>query len=479
VNRRIFLSGATGALVPPAPAVQSRRPRNILLMIADDLGLHTGEYGDAAARTPNLDRLARDGVRFSNAFCTTASCAACRSVILSGLHNHANGHYGHAHAEHNQQYLPFVRPLPRLLKDAGYRTGLIGKLHVNPASALPFDTSAPGLQRGVLEMAGLARKFIQESAGQPWYLHVGFGDPHRFGRGFANQDYAGVKRLPFDQAKVPVPSFLPDNPAVRAELAEYYEAANRLDQGIGFFLDVLRETGQLDNTLVLFFSDNGIPFPNAKTTVYDAGIHLPFLVRSPDQTRRGVVNHAMLSFVDIFPTVLEWAGAKPPDYPLHGRSFLPILENENPAGWDRIFFSHTFHEMTMYYPMRGVRTPRFKYIRNLLPELEFPFASDLWACATWQSVKDGGGRLGKRSIQAYLRRPGEELYDIQKDPDEVVNLAASPAHQKTLAELRAEVHAWRIRTRDPWLILGTYKGEEPGDSFEERQLRPDPGRKPR
>lgn len=479
MNRRSFLSGATGALVPAAPAVQSRQPRNVLLMIADDLGFHTGEYGDAAARTPNLDRLARDGVRFSNAFCTTASCAACRSVILSGLHNHANGHYGHAHAEHNQQYLPFVRPLPRVLKDAGYRTGLIGKLHVNPASALPFDTSAPGIQRGVFEMAGIARKFIQESSGRPWYLHVGFADPHRWGRGFANQDYPGVKRLPFDPGKVPVPSFLPDNAAVRAELAEYYEAANRLDQGIGFFLDVLRETGQLDNTLVLFFSDNGIPFPNAKTTVYDAGIHLPFLVRSPDQTRRGVVNHAMVSFVDIFPTVLEWAGAAPPEYPLHGRSFLPVLEDENPAGWERAYFSHTFHEMTMYYPMRGVRTRRFKYIRNLLPELEFPFASDLWASATWQSVRDGGGQLGKRSIQAYLRRPGEELYDIQQDPDEVVNLASSPAHQKTLLELRADVHSWRRRTRDPWLILGTYKGEEPGDSFEERQLRPDPSRKPR
>ena len=479
MKRRALLSGATGALVRPAPAVQGRRPRNILLMIADDLGLHTGEYGDGAARTPNLDRLARDGVRFTNAFCTTASCSASRSVILSGLHNHANGHYGHAHAEHNQRYLPFVRPLPRMLKDAGYRTGLIGKLHVSPASALPFDMSVPGIQRGVFEMAGIARKFIQADSGRPWYLHVGFADPHRWGRGFANQDYEGVKRLPFDPAKVPVPSFLPDNPAVRKEIAEYYEAANRLDQGIGFFLDVLRETGQLDNTLVLFFSDNGIPFPNAKTTVYDAGIHLPFLVRSPDQTRRGVVNHAMISFTDITPTALDWTGVKPPEYPLHGRSFLPILEQENPAGWDRVYFSHTFHELTMYYPMRGMRTKEYKYIRNLLPELEFPFASDLWACATWQSVKDGSGKLGKRSVQAYLHRPGEEFYDIRKDPDEVVNLAGSPAHQQTLAAIRAEVHAWRRKTRDPWTILGTYKGEEPGDSFEERQLRPDPDRKPR
>ena len=158
---------------------------------------------------------------------------------------------------------------------------------------------------------------------------------------------------------------------------------------------------------------------------------------------------------------------------------LPVLEQENPAGWDEVHFSHTYHEITMYYPMRGMRTKRYKYIRNLFPELEFPFASDLWASATWQSVKSGGGKLGKRPIEAYLHREGEELYDIQNDPDEVANLAGLAAHQKTLVAMRAEVHAWRKRTRDPWMILGTYKGEEPGDSFEERQLRPDPNRKPR
>jgi N-sulfoglucosamine sulfohydrolase len=369
-------------------------------MIADDLGLYTGEYGDRVARTPNLDRLAQDGVRFANAYCTTASCAACRSVVLSGLQNSRQRALRHAHAGHNQQYLPFVRPLPRLLKDAGYRTGLIGKLYVNPISALPFDQSEPGIQRGVAQMARIARDFIRSSSGRPWYLHVAFGDPHRFGRGFASQDYEGVKRMPFDPAKVPVPSFLPDNAAVRKEMAEYYEAANRLDQGIGFFMDVLRETGQLDNTLIVFFSDNGIPFPNPKTTVYDSGIHMPFIVRSPEQSRRGVVNNAMLSFVDILPTAVEWAGAKLPEYPVHGRSFLPILEQENPAGWDRVYFWHTFHEITMYYPMRGMRTTRYKYIRNLVPELEFPFASDLFASATWQSVK---GTPGESSASAPSR----------------------------------------------------------------------------
>ncbi|MBI3282155.1 MAG: sulfatase [Acidobacteria bacterium] len=349
-TRRSFLTAA-------APAVLAqRRPHNILLLIADDLGLHTGAYGDRTAVMPNLDRLAREGVRFTSAFCTTASCSASRSVILTGLHNHANGHYGHAHSVHNLHLLPHVRPLPDLLKDAGYRTGVIGKMHVNPVERFRWDLNAQENDRDVLSMAERARRFIAASAGRPWYLHVGYGDPHRAASGFANRDYTGVKRTRFNPAKVPVPSFLPDNEPTRREIAEYYEASNRLDQGIGMMLELLRETGQLANTLILFLSDNGMAFPNAKTNVYDAGLHLPLVMRSPAQSRRGLVNNAMVSWVDLLPTALDWAGAKPPDYPVHGRSFLPVLEQENPSGWDQVYFSHTFHEITMYYPMRGTRT---------------------------------------------------------------------------------------------------------------------------
>lgn len=457
IARRQLLKSAAGAAAPLL-ARQPSRPHNVLLLIADDLGLHTGEYGDRTAKTPNLDRLARDGVRFTNAYCTTASCSACRSVIMSGLHNHANGQYGHAHDFHNQSYLPFVRPLARVLKDAGHRVGLIGKLHVNPASAFPWDFSAPGNQRGVHEMAQAAKRFIQASAGKPWYLHVGFGDPHRATVGFGNQRHPGVTPNHFDPARVSVPSFLPDNPDTRREIAEYYQAANRLDQGVGFMLDVLRKTGELDNTLVMFFSDNGMAFPNAKTNTYDAGIHMPLIARSPAQQRRGLVNNAMISFVDLFPTVVEWCGVRGPDYPVHGRSFLPILEQENPSGWDRIFFSHTFHELTMYYPMRGIRTRQYKYIRNLYPELTYPHSTDLWASATWQSVMKQGkeGKLGKRDITRYLHRPGEELYDIVNDPDEVVDLAADPGHRSVLENMRAEVAEFRRRTNDPWLVNDAY-----------------------
>jgi N-sulfoglucosamine sulfohydrolase len=456
-SRRQFMAGLSGSAV--APVLAQSPTRNVLVLIADDLGLHTGEYGDKFSKTPNLDRLAKEGVRFTNAFCTTASCSASRSVILSGLHNHANGQYGHAHAFHHFGYLPHVKPLPSLLKDAGYRTGIIGKLHVNPLDRFRWDLHAEGEARNVADMADRTRSFIKESSGKPWYLHVGYADPHRAAKGFANRDYPRVKRNPFDPGKVPVPAFLPDNNATRAEIAEYYEATNRMDQGVGMMLDTLKETGQLDNTLILFLSDNGMPFPNAKTNLYDAGMRLPLIVRSPSQTRRGLVNNAMVSWVDLLPTIIDWAGAKLPEYPVHGRSFLPALEQENPQSWDHVFASHTFHEITMYYPIRGVRTRQYKYLNNLFSEVEFPQASDLFASGTWQSVRKAGEAavLGQRKASKYLHRDPEELYDVIADPQEVSNLVNSASHRQALERLRVQVKRFRKETEDPWLINDNYR----------------------
>lgn len=452
MNRRQFLAAPLGA---PAVLAQGRNARpNILVMIADDLGLHTGAYGDGQARMPNLDRLASEGVRFTHAFCTTASCSASRSVILTGLQNHANGQYGHAHDFHKMSLLPHVRPLPALLKAAGYRTGLAGKFHVAPAAQFGWDYLAEGRGRNVQSLAERARTFLSAAEGQPWFLYLGYDDPHRAARGFANeQAHPGVTPQRFDPAAVRVPSFLPDNAATRGEVAQYYQAANRFDQGVGMVLDLLRTRGELERTIVVVMSDNGMAFPNAKTNLYDAGARLPFIVRAPG-VRGGRVNEAMIHYPDLTPTVLEWAGAKAPEYALHGRSFAGVLGEERPAGWDQVHFSHTFHEITMYYPMRGTRTRQFKYLRNLYPELTFPHASDLWESPTWQSVVAAGdrGKVGQRPAAQYLHRPAEELYDVAADPDEVNNLARVPAHGGTLERLRRETQAFRKRTGDPWMI---------------------------
>ena len=403
--------------------------RNVVLIIADDQGLDLGAYGNPVLRTPNLDRLAARGTLFTNAFATVSSCSPSRSVIYTGLYSHSNGMYGLAHDVHNQHLLPSVRTLPQWLKAAGYRTALVGKKHILPDDALPFDEELaperPG-HRDVAFMAGEARKFIAKSADRPFLLVVGYSDPHRAEQNFGNtRMWPRIERATYDPAKVIVPPHLPDIPEVRRDLADYYESISRLDSGIGLLLDAVRETEHSDDTLVIYLSDNGRPFPGGKTTLYDDGIHLPLIVSSPTQGKRGVRNNAMVSWIDIAPTILDWAGVSPPNTQrLAGRSVLPILEQSDPQGWDRVFASHVFHEIQQYYPMRALRTREYKYIVNLAAALEFPIAGDIAASPTWRAMaaRPSVG-VGARTMQAFLHRPSEELYDLREDPAEVKNLA--------------------------------------------------------
>jgi N-sulfoglucosamine sulfohydrolase len=435
--------------------------RNVVLLIADDLGLDLGCYGHPTVRSPNLDALAKSGTRFTHAFATTASCSASRAVLLTGLYTHSNGQYGHAHQPHNFHTHAWVKSLPRLLRDHGYRTGILGKLHVNPAEVYPFDadmTTVMGTNHNVAEIARRARQFFSDSADRPFFLVVGYGDTHRTGKGFGNdRTYPGVTETHYDPKDVVVPYFLPDVPEVRRELAEYYQAVSRLDQGIGQILQPLGETKNADSTLVIFLSDNGIPFPGAKTTQYDAGLRLPLIVSSPAQKRRGVVSRALVNWADIAPTILDWTGASRPNYTLPGRSFLPILDDDHPTGWDTVFGSHVSHEITMYYPMRTIRTRRHKLILNLAHHLDYPFASDLFASATWQGILQRKGSLGQRSTDSYLRRPREELFDLDTDPNELKNVAGDPHHAAVLNELRARLKEWQEKTRDPWLVKYRYE----------------------
>ena len=431
--------------------------RNVLLIIADDQGLDVAAYGDSALQTPSLSQLFARGTLFTDAFATVSSCSPSRSVIYTGLYSHSNGMYGLAHDVHNQHLLPSVRTLPQILQGAGYRTGLVGKKHILAENALPFDEELaperPG-NRDVAFMADEARKFIVRSAEQPFLLIVGYSDPHRAEQNFGNtRAWPRVKQVTYDPAKVVVPAHLPDLPEVRRDLAQYYESVSRLDSGVGMLLDSLRQTGHDDDTLVIYLSDNGRAFPGAKTTLYDEGIHLPLIIWSPKQQKHGVRNDAMVSWIDILPTILDWTGVPaPPTQQLPGRSILPILEQSAPPGWDRVFASHGFHEIQQYYPMRALRTREYKYIANLAAPLEFPIAGDIASSPTWRAIvaRPSVG-LGARSVQAFLHRPPEELYDVRKDPAEVRNLASDPAHRAVLERMRAELNKFRTDTHDPWL----------------------------
>lgn len=429
-------------------------PKNVVLLIADDLGMQVGCYGDPAAKTPNIDRLAAAGTRFTHGFASVSSCSPSRATILTGMPTHMCGQYGLAHADHNAATFKKVKGLPALLAPAGYKSAVIAKLHVQPKEVYPFDEEIVANGRNVVQVAEKAKDFIARTGDAPFFLLVGFVDPHRAGaKGFGNEAKSpkGTPAEVFDPKAVTVPNHLPDSPEVRAELADYYQSVTRMDHGVGLILKVLEDAKKLDDTLVIFLSDNGIPFPGAKTTLYDAGVHLPLVVRKPGQ-KAGATCNAMASWTDIAPTILDWTGVKPPAN-LPGRSLLPVLETAKPEGWDAVFASHQYHEVTMYYPMRMVRTRTHKYILNLAHGLEYPHASDLWGSDSWQGIlKRGDTMMGLRPVKDFLNRPKEELYDLLADRAEVKNLARDPAQSKVMEELRGKVAAWRKQTNDPWLI---------------------------
>ncbi|OGV39560.1 MAG: hypothetical protein A2X48_13060 [Lentisphaerae bacterium GWF2_49_21] len=427
--------------------------------------MELGCYGNRAAKTPNIDRLAAAGIVFAEYFCTTATCSASRSVMFTGRHNHETGHYGHCHGYHHFTTFEDIKTAPAIFRENGYFTALVGKKHVGPQAVYPWEYEfAEGFNgnRDVQAISKKAGELFRDSQDRPFFLTIGFGDPHRDNtrKGFFNQDHPGIIRNEFEPYQLPIPSILPDLPETRLELAEYYQAVNRLDQGVGMVLEQLHQAKKTEETLIIFLSDNGIPFINSKTTMYDAGIHLPFIMKVPGR-KSGIRNQNMISAVDVLPTFMDWAGIKNQLSGCRGRSLLPIAEKTAElTDWDHIFGSHTFHEITNCYPIRMLRTRKYKYSKNVLWKLDFPFAADLYASPTWEAIRLKNGKIGKRPITNYVRRPLEELYDIETDPDEVNNLAEQPEYRNILCQMRQTVDQWQEETDDPWLFRDgvSYRG---------------------
>ena len=483
-----FLALISLLLAPLAAAQGAPAQRNIVLIVADDHGCDTGAYGNADVKTPHLDALAAQGSLFTHAFATTASCSASRSVLLTGWHNHRTGQFGHAHDFHHFESYAHLRSLPSLLGAAGYHTARVGKYHLAPAEAYPFETVIAAQARNPVEMAERCREFLSASDERPFFLYFATYDPHRGGKpgGFttatdvsdnfgnrANGSYSGVTPVRYTADELQVPAWLPDSPITQRELAQYYQSVSRVDQGVGRLMAILDEAGHADDTLVIYLSDHGAAFAGAKTTVYEPGLRSPLIVRKP-KGKAGVINSAMISWVDITPTCLEWAGvplpvwskaeqaplsARLPKEGLHGKSFLAIVDQAQPSGWDEVNASHTFHEITMYYPMRVVRERQFKLIWNLAHGLPYPFATDLWISSTWQQSMQAGmqASYGPRSVQDYLHRPKYELYDLSTDPWEGDNLAEDPKHAATLARLVEKLHRFQAQSHDPWRVKQFYE----------------------
>ena len=272
------------------------------------------------------------------------------------------------------------------------------------------------------------------------------------------------KPLHYSPEEVIVPYFIQDTPAARQEIANQYTSISRLDQGIGLILEELRQAGFEENTLVIFSSDNGIPFPGAKTNLYHPGMAEPYLVSSPYVPERwGHMSDAMVSLLDIVPTVLDWFRIDYPAYKLFGpnnvqrtgKSVLPVLQQEPQSGWDTAFASHNLHEVTMYYPMRVLQKKNLKLVHNIAYKMPYPIALDIFTSYTYQDLLNHT-RQGKptgwfRTLEQYYYRAQWELFDLSTDPKELTNLFNKPEYQEVLKELRHELLAWQKTTNDQWI----------------------------
>jgi len=505
--KRIVLLLAASLLMPSIACVAAER--NIIFFITDDESPTLGCYGDPVARSPHLDALAEDGTLFLNAFATTASCSASRSVVMSGLHNHRNGQYGHQHDFHKfaSWHNVVSLALPRVLTNAGYRTAQIGKYHVAPEEVYHFETYLKGNGRNAVQMADNCRDYIMNAEDdRPFFIYFGTSDPHRgggrdktstselkpdlFGNKPNRGSHPGVDEVFYNPEDVVVPPFLSDTRETREELAQYYQSCARIDQGVGRLVSILKEAGVYDKTMIVFTSDHGMAFSGGKTTVYEPGLRVPFVVRNPYESNRGIRSEALISHIDITPSLLDFAGGldHEKNAPIdmidadqywrkrgenlrenrgprgglngyHGRSWLGVLGDADAEHWDTIFASHTFHEIQMYYPMRVVRDKKYKLIWNIAHPLPYPFASDLWAASSWQAQYQKGldAAYGQKTVQQYIQRPEFELYDIRTDPHETNNLAESADFAELLASYQAKLREFQKSMQDPWIMKWEYE----------------------
>jgi N-sulfoglucosamine sulfohydrolase len=423
---------------------------NILMIVSEDNGPELGCYGDPYAQTPNLDRLAAEGLRFQRAYVAQAGCSQSRASLLTGLYPHQHGQLGLATWGFHL-YSPETPNIVRSLKAAGYRTGMIGKLHVNPESAFPFDfheLSTANFERKKLrEYARQAEAFIQAGK-EPFFLSVNYPDAHdpwlRQVQGLPPHPLSGqdVRALPY---------FGVETPELREMNADYYNCLSRLDSLVGDLLSVLERSGQAEKTLVIYLGDHGADFLRGKRTSYEGGVRIPLLARWPGKIQPRV-SQELVSTVDWFPTLLEVCQAAPIET-LAGRSLKPLFD-QAPAGWREYLFTeyHTHAAEENFYPQRTVRDQRYKLIENLMPDQVNP-GYDF----TLRKLKVSPEVLTAASpeVQAAYRRmrqpPRWELYDLQADPFEFRNLAEDEQASAILAGLQRALKEWRGETGDPLL----------------------------
>ena len=408
---------------------------NILMVITHDTGRHLGCYG-RGVETPNMDRLATEGVIFTNFFCTAPTCSPSRASFLTGRYPHNNGLIGLTHRGFRLN--PCESLLPALLAHEGYSTHLFGFQHESPdPRSLGYQNVVQGENNSCLNVTPLVLEHLRKKPGEPFFAMVGFSETHR-----PFPEYGG----PIDDVQGLL--YLPDDPDVRRDVAALNILVRRVDEKMGEILDALDKTGLRENTIVIYTTDHGIAFPGAKATLLDPGIEIALLMRGPGAFEGGKRVDAPLSNIDLLPTILDLCGVPMPGK-VQGKSILPLVRGELERLHEQIFVEQTYH--AAYDPMRGVRTERFKYIRSY-EERPFWFPPNV----------DGGLSKEFVHMQGYFDRPrpSEMLFDLGADPIERRNLADDPNHAEILEEMRSAVEKWMRETGDP--MLKGYVPPHPG-----------------
>ena len=432
--RRGFLkniaAGASSASVLVGAAqqpVSAKRP-NILYIHSHDTGRYVQPYGHPVP-APNLQKLAEGGVLFRKAFNAAPTCSPSRASLLTGLCPHNNGMFGLAHRGFRLN--DYSQHILHTLRTVEYRSALIGVQHIaqNP-SVIGYDQIVETSSKRAEHVAPAAVRFLKNAPKQPFFLDVGFHETHR------EFHPAGPKE---DARYCQPPAPIPDTPGTRKDIAEFKASARVLDAAIGDVLAALEASGLANNTLVVCTTDHGVAFPAMKCNLQDHGMGVMLMMRGPGGFTGGKVCDAMVSQIDLFPTLCELVDAKAPGW-LQGRSFLPVLRGEKAEINDEIFGEVTYH--AAYEPKRAARTQRWKYIRHfgdrhqpVLPNCDDGLSKDLWL------------EMGWRNQQVAT----EQLYDLVFDPNETRNLIADSAAAGAAKEMRGRLDGWMRRTNDPIL----------------------------
>ncbi len=430
---------------------------NILIFVADDWSApHAGAYGDTVVATPNFDAIAERGVLFTNAFSASPSCTASRSAMLTGMYPHRLEAGGNLWGVLPDRFPNVVR----ILRRAGYATGSSGKgwgpgraedgrkIRGRNQESGDYAENPAGTYYSSFEAF-----YRTKAAAQPFYFWVGSYDPHR---PYEPDSGAGSG---IDPAEVTVPGWLPDNRAVRSDIADYYFEVQRFDDQVGRIVRFLNEVGELDNTLIVVTSDNGMPFPRAKANLYDAGTRVPLAATWPGRIDPGRLPETFVNLIDLAPTLLDAAGLPVPSQ-MDGKSLLPLSEESEAEGSDRVMLQRERHAFTrednLSYPMRGIRTADFLYIHNFRPD-RWPAGNPtlVFAVGPYGDVDESpsksailGPALEPFFTLAFAKRPAEELYDLRADPEQLRNVAGLPEFEAPLLELRTELLEWMRRIDD-------------------------------